>query len=171
MDATPAKPIVGILTSRRELREELLAHLARCFGPADVVGEWQEFDHTHYYEEEMGAGLARCFVSFECLVHPEEAAKFKVWTAAIEDGYRVAGRRTVNLDAGILDANKVVLVSGKHGGHKIALTPGVYADLLLWYNKGWVALPWAFPDFRDGRLFPLFATMRTRYKEQVRIAP
>ena len=167
----PAKPIVGILTSRTGLREEILARLAERFGPADVVGEWQPFDHTRYYEEEMGAGLSRCFVAFERLVAPEAAAQFKRWTWEIEERYREANRRTVNLDAGILDANKVVLVSGKHGGHKIALTPGVFADLLLWYNKGWVALPWAFPDFRDGRLFSLFATMRTRYKEQVRIAP
>lgn len=165
-----AKPIVGILTARRELRDAVLEELRGHFGTADIVGEWQAFDHTGYYEEEMGPGLSRAFASFERLVSPAEAVRFKGWTAAIEDRHREGGRRRVNLDPGYLDANKVVLITGKHGGHKIALGPGVFADLLLWYNKGWMALPWAFPDFRDGRLFPLFTRMRTCYKEQVRVA-
>lgn len=163
-----AKPIVGILTSRVELRDEILQALGEYFGPADIVGEWQRFDHTGYYEGEMGPGLFRSFVSFERLVSPETAMQFKGWTAAIEDRYRRGTKRTVNLDPGALDANKVLLITGKHGGHRIALGPRVFADLLLWYNKGWTALPWAFPDFRDGRLFPLFTRMRARFKEQAR---
>ena len=163
------KAIVGILASRQELLPEVLSTLAPHFGRADVVGDWYPFSHSAYYEPEMGPHLARCFVAFEDLRPAEDAVNFKRWTMDAEDRFRTEGHRTVNIDPGYLDANKVVLISGKHGGHKIALAPGLFADLLLWYNKGWVALPWAFPDFRDGHLFPLFCRMRTVFKGQSKI--
>lgn len=165
-----AKPIAGILTSRKDRLDEVIFALADYFGPADIVGEWREFNHTNYYEDEMGKNLFRVFVSFEKLVAPEIAVKFKGFAKKVEESFRENGARVVNIDPGYLDANKVILITGKHGGHKIALETGVWADFLLWYNKGWVALPWAFPDFRDGGLFPLFAKMRARFKTQARIS-
>lgn len=162
------KPIAGILTGKPDLVDDVHRALADRFGEIDIVGEAIPFDHTSYYADEMGAGLARRFVSFEGLASPDDAARFKVWTREAEDLFREGGRRTVNIDPGYVDANKVVLLTGKHGGHRIALAQGIWADLLLWYNKGWVALPWAYPDFKDGRLFPLFTKMRDRFKEQLR---
>lgn len=164
-----AKPIVGILTSKVELLDEIIKELSEYFGAADIIGEWIPFDHTNYYEDEMGKNLKRSFVSFERLIQPFCANNFKPHTAKIEDKFRKNGKRTINLDAGYLDANKVVLMTGKHGGHKIAISSCVWADMLLWYNKGWVAFPWAFPDFRDGKLFPLFTKMRTHFKKQTKI--
>lgn len=162
------KPIVGIMTSKIDLLDGVLVDLKGRFGRPDIIGRWRIFDHTNYYEGEMGSGLKRCFVSFEDPVAPESSVDFKAWSAEAEGKYSVDGRRAVNLDAGYIDANKVVLMTGKHGGHKIAVAPGVWADFLLWYNKGWVALPWAFPDFRDGGYFPTFMKMRARFKEQMR---
>lgn len=161
------KPIVGILTSRVDELKNVLDALSKNFGSADVIGKWKMFSHTNYYADEMGENLQRCFVSFENLVHPAEAVCFKPLASVVEDSYRCNGNRTVNIDAGYIDANKVVLVTGKGGGHKIALAKGIWADLLLWYNKGWVAQPWAFPDFRDGSHFDTFQKMRRRFKEQV----
>lgn len=162
------KPIVGILTSRTDELAEIVGALEKYFGKADIIGPWQHFDHTHYYEEEMGPHLSRCFVSFETLRPPEEAAEYKRIGSEVEASFMNEGKRSVNVDLGYLDANKVVLVSGKGGGHKIALAAGVYADMLLWYNKGWQAFPWAFPDFRDGSLFPIFVKMRRAFKATLR---
>ncbi len=162
------KPIAGILASHVERLDEILDALGKYFGRADIVGDWQPFTHTHYYEGEMGAGLSRCFVSFEMLRPSHEARDYKGWGTEIEERFMMDGKRGVNIDPGYLDANKVVLISGKHGGHKIALAEGVFADMLLWYNKGWQAHPWAFPDFRDGGLFPIFLKMRRAYKEALK---
>ena len=170
MGSDLVKPIVGILTSRTEGLSDVLEKLMPFFGTADIVGDWQAFSHTRYYEEEMGPRLSRCFVSFDKLVHPDGAATFKAFTMEVEHGLSWGGRRTVNIDPGYIDANKVVLISVKGGGHKICLREGIYADMLLWYNKGWEAFPWAFPDFRDGGLFEIFARMRKRYKEQARMS-
>lgn len=162
------KPIVGILTSRTDMLSEIIAALEKHFGKPDIIGPWQAFDHTRYYEEEMGPNLSRCFISFEELRSPSEARDYKRIGTEVEERFLTDGRRSVNVDPGYLDANKVVLVSAKGGGHKIAIAPGVYADMLLWYNKGWQAFPWAFPDFRDGSLFPLFQHMRRAFKAGVR---
>lgn len=162
------KPIVGIITSRVELIDDVIKKMEPHFGEVDIIGEWKDFAHTDYYEDEMGQDLKRCFVSFEGLVSPDVAIHFKGWASKVEDDYRVGGKRAVNLDAGYIDANKVVLMTGKHGGHKIAVATGVWADFLLWYNKGWTALPWAFPDFRDGSHFSAFEKMRGRFKARIR---
>lgn len=158
------KPIAGILTSRRDLLEGVLELMEPSFGEHDILGDWRPFDHTHYYEEEMGPKLWRTFVSFAKLVPGEAAAGFKEFTREIERRFSAGGRRAVNIDAGYLDQSKLVLVSGKYGGHKVAIAPHAYADILLWYNKGWHPMPWAFPDFRDGQLFPLFDRMRRAFK-------
>lgn len=162
------KPIAGLLVGDSAMLSDLKGELEKGFGAIDIVGDPIPFDHTTYYADEMGKNLIRIFVSFEKLVEPSMAAGFKEISKGIEGRFMKGRSRSVNIDPGYLDANKVVLVTGKHGGHKIALLPGVWADMLLWYNKGWVALPWAFPDFRDGRLFPLFVKMRRRFKEQAK---
>jgi hypothetical protein len=162
------KPLVGILTSQTALLDDVVRELSVLFGPTDIIGEWRNFTHTNYYADEMGGSLKRCFVSFETLTPPERSIGFKELASRVEDSHRVSGKRVVNIDAGYIDANKVVLMTGKHGGHKIAVAPGVWADFLLWYNKGWEAMPWAFPDFRDGTHFDVFMEMRKRFKEQVR---
>lgn len=170
MSTNLVKPIVGILTSRPDSLPRVLDELRPNFGNADIIGQFRPFDHTSYYENEMGGGLLRTFVSFAELKFAENAKDFKTWTKEIEEIFSQDQKRTVNLDPGFVDANKVVLITGKHGGHKIKLSKDVWADFLLWYNKGWVALPWAFPDFRDGGLFPLFTKMRTCFKRQYKTA-
>ena len=162
------KPIVGIITSEIDLLDEVLSRLERFFGARDVVGPWREFDHTSYYEPEMGPGLKRCFVSFSNLLPPASSTWFKEKASGVEAFYLSGGKRRMNIDPGYIDANKVVLMTGKDGGHKIPVAEGIWADFLLWYNKGWVAHPWAFPDFRDGGYFKTFMRMRLAFKKQLK---
>jgi len=167
-DESLVKPIVAILTGDVALLNDIIKALEERFGRCDYRGAWHPFDHTPYYEDEMGPNLMRAICAFEKLVPGYEAHRFKAWTAAVEERYRRDGKRVVNLDPGYVDQLKVVLVSGKVGGHKIAVAPGTWIDYLLWYNKGWIALPWAFPDFRDGTFFSDFAKIREKFKEQIK---
>ncbi len=162
------KPIIAVLTSDTTLLDRVLADCEPHFGPCDYRGAWYPFTHTTYYEDEMGPHLMRAMCAFEKLIPGHEAHRFKAWTAAIENRYLREGKRSVNLDPGYVDQLKVTLVSGKVGGHKVAVAPGVWVDYLLWYNKGWNALPWAFPDFRDGTYFSEFTEIRKKFKEQIR---
>ncbi len=163
-----SKLIIGILTSHLEQLPHVLHQLTERFGAPDYIGAWRRFDHSQYYRDEMGEGLHRCFVSFAQLVEPYEAERLKKTCVEIETIFSQEGQRTINIDPGYLDANKLVLISGKYGGNKLCVGPDLYADFLLWYSKGWQAMPWAFPDLRDGGFFRDFMEMRKRYKRQGR---
>ncbi len=162
------KPIAAVLTADRELLDGVIADLEVHLGRCDFRGAWHSFSHSSYYEAEMGRGLWRCMVGFERLVPGWEASRFKEWTLAVEEKYSEGGKRSVNCDPGYVDNLKVTLVSGKPGGHKVSVAQGVWVDYLLWYNKGWQAFPWAFPDFRDGTYFDDFLKMRKLFKRGLR---
>jgi hypothetical protein len=73
----------------------------------------------------------------------------------------------VNLDAGYMDYDKVVLVSAKYNGQKIYLDQGIWADLTLHYEKGqFNPYPWSFPDFKMGIYNDVFMEIRKKFKLQ-----
>ncbi len=154
------KPMAGILTSRAELLREVLGELSCNFGKADIVGAWQDFSFTDYYASEMGPRQRRCFVAFEKIFYQHEAVFFKEWAKNAECKFSLNGKRVVNIDPGYVDEKKLVLMSGKYSGHKIAIAENVFADVQLRYCKGWNPEPWTFPDLRDGSHFDEFTQMR-----------
>lgn len=166
MKSELAKPIAAVLANDTELLEKVTARLEKYFGPCDFRGSWHSFTKTDYYADEMGDNLKRCILSFERLVPAHEANAFKVWTSEVEKGFTGEGKRNVNIDPGYVDNLKMVLVSGKCGGHKICTAPGIFVDYLLWYNKGWKSFPWSFPDFRDGTYNDELMSIRRIFKEQ-----
>jgi hypothetical protein len=167
MNEPIAKPIVAVLTGDEKLRDEVIRRLEADLGTTDFIGQWHQFGHTKYYETEMGDGLKRCFISFEKLISPHQIGRLKVITQKIEDQLRIGGKRRVNLDPGYVDLFKVVLSSGKGGGHMVMIGDASFVDVLLWYNKGWQPLPWTYPDFREGIYFKDLETIRLRLKEQI----
>lgn len=151
MNKTLVKYFVVIMTNEPELLPDVLKRLKKYFGEADYTSQWFPFTYTDFYALEMGSDLKRCIVSFEKLQASQILPKSKKWTAKIEDKFRLNGKRRVNIDAGYMDYCKVVLASGKFGGHKIAITEECYADMILDYEKGtFKPFPWCFPDFKSG---------------------
>ena len=161
-----AKPIVAVLTSDVDLLDDTIEKLEGHFGSCDYKGKWHPFTHSNYYEDEMGKDLSRCIISFEKLVPAHNADAFKEWTAEVEKKFASCDRRRVNIDPGYVDSLKMVLISGKCGGHKICIAPGIFVDYLLWYNKGWQPFPWSFPDFRGGTYDEELVSIRKIFKEQ-----
>ncbi|SVB30176.1 uncharacterized protein METZ01_LOCUS183030 [marine metagenome] len=115
----------------------------------------------------MGAPLQRRLIFFETLLPPAEIVHIKLRCNDIENTLAVDRNRTVNLDAGYMDHNKVILASAKEAGQKIYLDSGIYADIMGRYEKGrYRPFDWTFPDFRDGRYDEEFLAVRRIYLAQ-----
>ena len=164
----PVKLLVGILCGAQEDVDWAKGRLEEEFGPIDYASPVFAFQLTDYYEEEMGPNLKRAFFSFLHLIDPGELASIKLTTNRLEQERTEGGRRRVNLDPGYMDFYKIVLASGKPSGQKIYLGQGIYADLALYYDRGWKPYDWGFPDFRRGVYNQIFTHVRGIYKRQCR---
>ncbi len=169
--AERVKLFTSILSGRPELIEKAMERLAQRFGKVDYLSPLLPFDHTDYYEKEMGGGLVRRIVSYQELIMPDELPDIKLLTNSLEDEFLSAdGRRRINIDPGYLALDKVVLASCKNYSHRIYLKDGVYAEVTLRYsarNREYTAFDWTYPDYRDTSLRGLFGEIRRRYATQI----
>jgi hypothetical protein len=182
LEPKPVKLICGLLCADKALLGRMQKRLEAEYGPIDVVADMQPFDFTHYYDDEMGEGLYRGFVSFRRLIDPGRLAEIKIATNEIEAccaGDVREGReswtaaipppaRPVNLDPGYLAPSKLILASMKDFSHRIYLRDGVYAEVTLQYRNGWQSLPWTFPDYASGRYDEFFHQAREALRRQER---
>ncbi|MBI5519456.1 MAG: DUF4416 family protein [Desulfovibrio sp.] len=148
------------------LHEELV----RRFGPVDYKSGLLPFDHTGYYEEELGRPLFRRILGFERLLPLDGLPGMKLATNALEKAHaRPSGSRRVNLDPGVLTLERLVLASGKNFTHRVYLGQGIWADLTLIYSKreGWVTLPWTFPDYATEDMQRRLTALRSLYKTAI----
>jgi hypothetical protein len=152
-EPSPGKLVLSVLAAEAwwpDGWEPLRARLAESFGPVDYESEPLPFDHTGYYEEELGAPLFRRLLGFARLAPLDGLKDVKLATNVLERSLsRPDESRRVNLDPGLLTLERLVLASGKNFTHRVYLGSGIWADLTLIYNKrqGWVDLPWTFPDY------------------------
>ncbi len=165
----PLKYFVAILFPTSEALAAGKQELSALWGAFDFEGQDHLFDMTDYYEPEMGAPLYRRLVAFEELMPPTALVEMKLRCNRIEESLANDGKRIVNLDAGYLDHNKVVLASAKGFGQKIYLDKGIYADFVGRYKHGrYQPFDWTFPDFKDGRYDKELLTIRQIYLQQMR---
>ena len=172
-DPKPAKYFVGLLSADKELLDAIEADLTAILGAIDGRSETVPWKLSTFYENEMGAGLLRRFVSFRQLVSPGDLADIKLQTHEVEITYRSteakgAGRR-INLDPGYLDSGKIVLASTKNAGHRIYLKSGIYGEAtLLYYDGAFQACPHTYPDYLWPETLSFLTFLRGRYLDQLR---
>jgi hypothetical protein len=158
-----------MLSQDTSLFDELAKKLSDIYGTIDFEGPVWPWEHTTYYQDEMGAGLKRKFIFFEKLINPGEIAETKLKTVALEKQYlNEHGGRNINLDPGYLDAAKLVLATTKDFSHRIYLNKGIYAEVTLVYSgKDYRSLPYTFPDYRTEEYLEVFRKVREMYKDQI----
>lgn len=165
----PVKYFVAVLFSASDYFSRGKKILQEKWGKLDLEGEPHLFEVTDYYQPEMGSPLYRTMVSFDELINPAEIVERKLGCNDIEERLASTNKRRVNLDAGYLDHNKVVLASAKEAGQKIYLGKGIYADLAGRYKAGrYQPFEWSFPDFKDGRYDRELLLIRKKYLEQLK---
>ena len=161
----PGKALIGVLFQKEDIYQQFLRHLETIEVEIELESEFYKFDSTDYYQEEMGSGLYRIFLSLKGLYPVEQSVSLKNETNSWENEWKEAGKRTLNLDPGYLDLHKVVLLSGKEGLQKIYLGGGTWADLnLIRKARRFEALPWTFPDLRESRYHSFFERVRENLK-------
>jgi len=162
----PVKLFAAVLFREPVALDSCCEALARAFGRVDYQSPASPFNVTDYYEKEMGTPLSRTLISFENHVQPSALPDIKLKSVAIEESLCRGGKRTVNIDTGYLDFDKVVLASTKKGPYKICMEKGIWADMTLHYEKGtFLPFAWTFADFRDGRYNPYLLRIRELYKK------
>jgi hypothetical protein len=165
---TPEKLVLAVLAPRAGLPAGLEAVLEAAWGPLDLRAGPIPFTWSSYYDAEMGAPLTRHFVAFERLVDPADLAQVKEESTRIEERFSRGGRRTVNLDPGLLALPRFTLATTKDNPHRVPLARGIYAEVTLVYAHGaWQALPWTYPDWRSEAYHAVLTEARTTYKAQL----
>jgi hypothetical protein len=163
----PVKYFIGVLFSDKELLLSSLVNLQNLWGNIDFQSQDYSFDVTDYYEPEMGASIYRRIVTFEKLYEPTLLVDMKLKCNDLENEIAIDSKRQVNLDAGYLDHNKIILASAKEAGQKVYLDKGIYADLAGRYKDGkYQPFEWSFPDFKDGRYDKELLLVRKIYLKQ-----
>jgi hypothetical protein len=165
----PGKLIMPMFSRHDDLFHEAEEALSERFGRADYASSRLPFDHTTYYEEEMGRHLKRQFLAFEELIDPGSIASIKTLTNDLEKRWLAHGGRMINLDPGYIAPSKLVLATTKNHGHRIYLEQGIYGEVTLIYQDGdFRPLPWTYPDYRTETYREIMRAIREIYMAQLK---
>lgn len=157
--------VVSVIYRLEERFEEAALRMANVWGEPERIGGPFPFDRTDYYRREMGEPLLRRFFVSGRLVPRDALPAVKVAAEEIEQESSVEGRRTVNVDPGLLTEENFILATGKNFSHRVYLGNGVFADLTLVYRKGeYRALPWTYPDYASGEIRSFLGQIRERFR-------
>lgn len=160
----PAKLVIGLFTGDIQIFGKLVPEFISLYGHIDLVSPWMAFNHTRYYEKEMGSPLYRRLCSFQSLIDQLDLADIKMKAHQIEQSFSQSGRRRVNIDPGYILRERFVLASGKNFSHRICIGNGIYADLTLIYHKGnFQRLPWTYPDYAGDDMLAFLGQVRNKY--------
>jgi len=146
--------------------------LERHFGPVAFSSLFYDFNHTAYYEREMGPGLRKHFLAFQTLIKPNWLPTAKLLAIEIERQCACLGQfpeaRPLNIDPGLLTLGKFVLATAKDQAHRIYLGEGVFAEVSLRFEHGnYVPWPLTYADYRQPCVLEFMKQARTLYRERL----
>jgi len=171
----PVKLIVGLLAQDPAWFDRVQGFLQPHYGEVDLASEVWPFDYTDYYTPEMGPNLQRQFLAFERLIDPAELVDVKLFTNDLEAQWAEPREgklaRRFNLDPGYVSLSKLVLATTKDHQHRLYLGRGIYAEVTLRFHRhAFQPWEWTYPDYGSEPYRQWFATVRARYREQLREA-
>ena len=167
----PVKLIAGMISHGEKKFQEARDRMESEYGRIDFASPTLPFDYTDYYDEEMGGGLKKKFVSFEKLIRSEDIAGVKILTNCWEEELMnpSEAKRQINLDPGYITQAKLVLATTKDYSHRIHLGRGIYAEITLSYYKGdYRPHDWTYPDYCSDAYLEIFKHIRGIYQRQIK---
>ena len=165
----PVKLIAGFIFKEERVFSQAKVILRKKFGEIDFESQALPFNHTDYYEEELGRDLKRRFISFKHLIPPQVLPKIKIATNKIEKKLSNGKSRLINLDPGYLELSKLVLASTKDYKHRVYLDKGIYSEVTLFYqDKTFKPWEWTYPDYKTSGYISIFNRIREIYAKQIK---
>jgi len=164
----PAKLGIGLIYQEKTAAQSGWLTVEKTWGAIDFLSEVMPFDFTGYYTEEMGWPLYRRWAFFRDLVPQDRLADIKWQALEIEKQWAFKGKRRLNLDPGLITAERLVLATGKNFSHRIYLGKGIFGDLTLIFIKGsYRPLAWTYPDYKDEQAIGMFNKIREKYLREI----
>ncbi|WP_444550887.1 DUF4416 family protein [Candidatus Magnetomonas plexicatena] len=158
----------GLLYAQSEYLEQARELLTADFGSILVESDEILWDHSVYYEQELGVPIKRRFVFFDNLISTGLIAETKLKTIAIEKTLSVDGIRKINIDPGYLTLAKVVLPTTKNRSHRIYLKNGIYAETTLIYiGDSFKPHLFTYTDFTKTETLELLHKVRKQFKNKL----
>ena len=165
--ATKVRLISAFCYNDKKLMQQAVQKFCDSVGDIDSTSQVFEFDHTPYYQKEMGKDLNKVYMSFKNLINPEEIIEIKHLSNSIEDQLSSNGQRNVNIDPGYIEIPKLVLATTKNYGHRIYLGKGIYGDVqLFWRDGAFQTNPWTYPDYKEIKSIDFFTDIRKKLLER-----
>lgn len=134
---SPPDPVllfVGALYRREDIFLEARERLRTMLGDSLLESLPLPWEHSGYYEGELGSPLLRRFVFFTNRIDPEKLPDIKLATIRVEEELSSGGKRNINIDPGYLTLHNVVLASTKNYSHRIYIGKGIFAEVTLLYR-------------------------------------
>jgi hypothetical protein len=161
------KPVCGVMFQPQIDLSQMIGELQSVAGVVDERSDVFDFSFSDYYEEEMGTGLKKVFLSFHLLVHPGTLPVMKLKTSEIETRWSKQGKRRVNLDPGYITGAKLVLASTKDFAHRVFIGDGIYGDVQLRFvHNRFRANELTYPDYQTGPALSFFQGVRAKFMKQ-----
>ena len=164
------KPVVGVLAASPQLLDAARQVIATSLAPIDLASAPVEWTVSTYYQREMGREIWRQYLSLEALKSADELVRLKRRTNELEERWRTSHGRSVNLDPGYVDLDKLVLASTKNTAHRVYIGHGIYAEATLHYAHGrFQPWPYTYPDYTAADAIDFFTRVRERLRAQCRV--
>lgn len=160
------KPVLlftGILFSESVSINDLLSLLYKEFGDTIYESILMHFIWSDYYENEMGPKLRRLFLVYKTPFNRENLPDIKRRADELEALFLKDGKRTVNIDPGLICLENVELATNKGFSHRVYLRDGVFVEVTLFYkNDTYQPIEyWTYPEYRSTHMLEFFNTARS----------
>lgn len=164
----PALLFFSIFSKQKDLILKTLSDIETNYGEFCWITPFFPFISTNYYEKEFGDNLLRALTALYNFISQDRLLEVKKFSYQLEEKYSVKGKRLVNIDPGIITAERLVLATGKNFTHRIYLGEGIFADLtLLFQKKSFRTLDWTFPDYGSKESILFFNNARDTYLRRI----
>lgn len=161
---TPPGLLFGSFLFRADQHSQadLAALWSKTYGPSDVLIPTSN-PLIDYYAKEMGDPLERFLIITQSAYPREQLLKSKLQGIEWENQFAVDGKRTVNVDTGLLSLENFILATTKNYSHRVYIGSDIFADLTYEFKQGaFQFLPWTYPDYRDPEKTEFLKRARTR---------